>query len=118
VGEPVPARSVLEVHLLEESGAADGDGPVQAGPELVVARPLDLVVFGRLGVRRGVEALREPECTGAGQRPFAGVAAADIEVLVPSHVDRERALRFQAAPGTVVTQHGLYQLRPGTQRYL
>ncbi|MFH8692164.1 hypothetical protein ACH4EC_35525 [Streptomyces anulatus] len=84
------------------------DGPVQASPEVGVGRPLHVrgVVRGE-AVRRGIYSFREQaERAGASQRGFAGQVAADIQVLVPADVHRERFPCLQAAPGAVVAEHG------------
>lgn len=106
------------MHLFQESCLAGCDGLVQTGPEFVVARPLD-VFFGLHVVGRGVQAFGEqPQPAGSGECLFAGLDAADVEVLVPSHVDRESAFLFQSAPGAVVAQHGAHQLQPDIERHL
>lgn len=100
---------------------AGGDCPVQVGPEVIIAGPLDDLRFllGLEGVRGGVQALGEqPELAGAGQRFLARPAAADVEVLVPPHVGCERVLRLQSAPGTAVAQHDPHQVQRDIEQHL
>ncbi|MER7550354.1 hypothetical protein ABTX86_10265 [Streptomyces anulatus] len=95
------------------------DGPVQAGPEVGVGRPLHVRgVVGGEGVGRGVDAFREQaERAGAGECGFAGQIAADVEVLVPADVYGERIPCLQAAPGAVVAEHGPDEFQPDGDRH-
>lgn len=117
--EAMPSRGVLDVYLFQESGAAAADRAVQAGPEVVIARPLDASLLGLEGVGGNVQAFREqPEFAGASESSVAGPAAADVEVLVPPDVHCENVFHLQSAPGAAVAQHEANQLQPDVQRYL
>lgn len=118
-GEAVPPGGVRGVGLLQERGAVGADRPVQASPEVGVGRALYVLgVVGGEVVRRGVQAFGEQlERAGAGQRRFAGLAAADVEVLVPADVHRECSLRLQTAPGAVVAEHGPNEFQADGDRH-
>lgn len=92
---------------------------MQTGPELVVAGPLSVIAIGFHVVRRRVHAFREQaERTSPGQSVLARLAAADVEVLVPSHVHPEGIPRLQPTPGSAVTEHDPNQFQRDVERHL
>jgi hypothetical protein len=63
-----------------------------------------VVVVQPEGVRRAGDRLREQTMlVSDGDRPGADSATADIDVLVPAHVNEEVVLSFQPAPYAVAT---------------
>ncbi|MGW7061144.1 hypothetical protein ACWGHM_21805 [Streptomyces sp. NPDC054904] len=102
----------MEVPLLQYRSLPHGDGPAQAGPEVVVGGPLRAGLVEVRVVGRGFQPLREEaEGPGAGRGALAGLVSADVDVLVPPDVHGEPVLHFQPAPGTVGAEHAPDQLQ-------